>query len=54
MKVTCVVLEDGSQYNVGALTPATLGELITELSVIGGDVHAVLMKGKYKSVKKVK
>lgn len=54
MKVKCVVLEDGSQYDVSKLTPGTLGELVNELGTVGGDVQAVMMKGKYKSVKRVK
>ncbi len=54
MKVKYMGLEDGGCLNVGALTPATQGELITELGTVGGDVQAVLMKGKYKSVKRVK
>ena len=54
MKVKYFGLEDGGCLNVGSLTPATQGELLQELSVVGGDAQAVLMKGKYKSVKKVK
>lgn len=54
MKVKCLVLEDGSQYDVSKLTPATLREMITDLGVIGNDVHAVMIKSQYKSVKKVK
>lgn len=54
MKVKCVVLEDGSQYDVYALTPATLGELVVDLAKIGKDVHSVMIKSMYKSVKKVK
>ncbi len=54
MKVKCLVLENGSQYDVSRLTPATLGELVSDLGKIGQDPHAVLMKAMYKSVKRVK
>jgi len=54
MKVKYFGLEDGGCLNVGGLTPATQGELVQELNTVGGDVHAILMKGKYKSVKRVK
>lgn len=52
MKVKCVVLENGSQYDVSKLTPATFREVITDLAVVGNDPGAVLMK--YKAVQKVK
>lgn len=37
MKVKCVVLENGSQYDVSKLTPAILGELVQDLVRAGND-----------------
>ena len=54
MKVKYFGLGDGGCLNVGNLTSGTQAELVQELGTVGGDIQAVLMKGKYKSVKRVK
>lgn len=53
-KVTCLGLDDGTKLNVKELTVPTLQELVRDLAVVGSDTQAVLMKGAYKSVKRVK
>lgn len=47
-------LENGGCLDVGGLTSDTQAELVKDLPKIGDDLTAFLMKGKYKSVKKVK
>lgn len=54
VKVKYFGLDNGGCLNVGGLTPDTQAELVKDLPKIGDDLTAILMKGKYKSVKKVK
>lgn len=54
MKVKYFGLGDDGCLDVGELTSATQRELIEDLTKIGKDVQAVLTKGKYRSVKRVK
>lgn len=54
MKVKYFGLENGGCLDVRGLTPDTQAELVKDLPKIGDDLTAVLMKGKYKSVKRIK
>ena len=54
MKVKYFGLVDGGCLYVGNLTSGTQAELVQELGTAGEDIQAVLMKGKHKSVKRVK
>ena len=53
-QVTHLRLEGGGCLDVSLLTPDTQAEFIRDLPKVGTDLQALLMKGKYKNIVKVK
>jgi hypothetical protein len=51
-KVTHLKLDNGTGLDVSKLTSGTIAELVIDLPKIGNDLHAVLIKGKYRGIVK--